>query len=140
MSHKPAAAEECSFERRREQLVDLRMGVASASEAGEGARDAHHGSVVFAGMAPQTCMLNGKVGYYADFGIYSMLVVATVAFALRESHSDQLTWLAAAIAGGSSWTLVEYLLHRFVLHRMPLIADLHHVHHVTPRSYVSTPT
>lgn len=98
------------------------------------------GCAVFAQRARQTRMLNGKVGYYADFGIYGTLVVGMVAFALRESRSDQLTWLAAAIAGGSSWTLVEYLLHRFVLHRMPLIADLHHVHHAAPRSYVSTPT
>ena len=140
MSHKPSASEECFFKRRREQLVDLRVGVASASEAGIGARGAHHGSAVSAGRARQTRVLNGKVGYYADFAIYGMLVVAMVAFALRGSRSDQLTWLAAAIAGGSSWTLVEYLLHRFVLHRMPLIADLHHVHHATPRSYVSTPT
>ena len=85
-------------------------------------------------------MLDGKVGYYADFIIYSMLVIALVAFTLRASRADQLTWLAAAIASAGSWTLVEYLLHRFVLHRMPLIADFHHAHHVAPRAYVSTPT
>jgi sterol desaturase/sphingolipid hydroxylase (fatty acid hydroxylase superfamily) len=48
--------------------------------------------------------------------------------------------LAAAIAGGVSLTLVEYLLHRFVFHRVPLIADLHHAHHALPRAYVGTPT
>jgi len=83
---------------------------------------------------------SGKIGYYADFIIYGMLVVALVAFALRGTRSDQLTWVAAAIAGAVSWTLVEYLLHRFVLHRMPLIADLHRAHHAAPRAYVSTPT
>jgi len=85
-------------------------------------------------------MLSGKVGYYADFIIYGMLVVALVAFTLRGSRSDQLLWLAAALAGAGSWTLLEYLLHRFVFHRMPLIADLHHAHHAAPRAYVSTPT
>ena len=85
-------------------------------------------------------MLNGKVGYYADFVIYGILVAALVSFALQESRSDQWVWLAAAIAGLVSWTLVEYLLHRFVFHRMPLIADLHHAHHVTPRAYLGTPT
>ena len=84
--------------------------------------------------------LNGKFGYYADFIIYGMLLVALVTFPLRESRSDQLIWLAAAIAGVGSWTLVEYLLHRFVFHRMPLIADLHHAHHAAPRAYVGTPT
>jgi len=85
-------------------------------------------------------MLNGKIGYYADFIIYGVLVIVLVAFTLRESRSAQLIWLAAASAGAGSWTLVEYLLHRFVLHRMPLIADLHHAHHAAPRAYVSTPT
>jgi sterol desaturase/sphingolipid hydroxylase (fatty acid hydroxylase superfamily) len=84
--------------------------------------------------------LNGKFGYYADFIIYGMLLVALVTFPLRESRSDQLIWLAAAIAGVGSWTLLEYLLHRFVFHRMPLIADLHHAHHAAPRAYVGTPT
>jgi sterol desaturase/sphingolipid hydroxylase (fatty acid hydroxylase superfamily) len=93
-----------------------------------------------AGKTWQTVMLNGKVGYYADFIIYSMLVVALVASAFRQSPHDQLIWFAAAIAGASSWTLVEYLLHRFVFHRMPLIADLHHAHHAAPRAYLGTPT
>ena len=84
--------------------------------------------------------LSGKVGYYADFIIYGILLAALVTFTLRESRSDQLIWLAAAIAGVGSWTLVEYLLHRFVFHRMPLIADLHHAHHAAPRAYVGTPT
>jgi sterol desaturase/sphingolipid hydroxylase (fatty acid hydroxylase superfamily) len=120
--------------------VGLHVAVPSAPEAAERARGVNLGSVVPAGMAWQTRILNGKVAYYADFIIYGMLVVALVAFTLRESRPDQLIWLAAAIAGVGSWTLVEYLLHRFVFHRMPLIADLHHAHHVAPCAYVSTPT
>ncbi len=96
--------------------------------------------VVSPGIGWHTALLNGKVGYYADFIIYGMLVVGLVAFAWRQSRHDQLIWLAAAIAGAASWTLIEYLLHRFVFHRMPLIADLHHAHHVAPRAYVGTPT
>ena len=120
--------------------LGLHVVAASAPDAGERAAGVHHGSVVFAGKAWQTALLNGKVGYYADFITYGMLVVAFVAFAMRESRHDQLIWLAAAIAGSGSWTLVEYLLHRFVFHRMPLIADLHHAHHAAPRAYVGTPT
>ena len=82
----------------------------------------------------------GKIGYYADFIIYAVLLFALAAVTLRGSRSDQLIWLGAAIAGAGSWTLVEYILHRFVFHRMPLIADVHHAHHATPRAYVSTPT
>jgi hypothetical protein len=64
----------------------------------------------------------GKIGYYADFIIYAVLLFALAAVTLRGSRSDQLIWLGAAIAGAGSWTLVEYILHRFVFHRMPLIA------------------
>lgn len=85
-------------------------------------------------------MLNGKIGYYADFIFYVLLLFALAAFTLRGSGSDRLIWLGAAIAGAGSWTLVEYVLHRFVFHRMPLIADLHHAHHVAPRAYLGTPT
>jgi sterol desaturase/sphingolipid hydroxylase (fatty acid hydroxylase superfamily) len=85
-------------------------------------------------------MASGRIAYYADFAIYGMLVVALVAFTLRGTRSDRLIWLVAAIAGAGGWTLVEYLLHRFVLHRMPLIADLHYAHHTAPGAYVSTPT
>jgi sterol desaturase/sphingolipid hydroxylase (fatty acid hydroxylase superfamily) len=95
---------------------------------------------VVAASAWQRAMLNGKVGYYADFIIYGVLVVGLAAFALLGSSRDQLIWLAAAIAGAGSWTFVEYLLHRFVFHRMPLIADLHHAHHAAPRAYLGTPT
>jgi sterol desaturase/sphingolipid hydroxylase (fatty acid hydroxylase superfamily) len=113
---------------------------ASISKAEESTEDTHRGQRVSAAKTSQVRMSNGKVSYYADFTFYSALVIASVAFTLRGSRSDQLLWLRAAIAGLGSWTLVEYLLHRFVFHRMPLICDLHHAHHAAPRAYVSTPT
>lgn len=85
-------------------------------------------------------MWTGKISYFADFIIYAVLLFALVAIALTGSRSDQLLWLGATLAGAGSWTLIEYLLHRFVFHRMPLIADLHHAHHATPRAYLGTPT
>jgi sterol desaturase/sphingolipid hydroxylase (fatty acid hydroxylase superfamily) len=100
----------------------------------------HHPSAVSARTLWHAAMLSGKIGYYADFIIYGTLVLGLVAFASREARHDQFVWSAAAIAGGGSWTLIEYLLHRFVFHRMPLIADLHHAHHEAPRAYLGTPT
>jgi sterol desaturase/sphingolipid hydroxylase (fatty acid hydroxylase superfamily) len=98
-----------------------------------------HGRVS-AARAPPILTLSGKVGYYADFVVYGTLLVGLVTFTSRGGRSDQFLWIAAAIAGAAGWTLVEYLLHRFVLHRMPLISDLHHAHHVAPRAYLGTPT
>jgi sterol desaturase/sphingolipid hydroxylase (fatty acid hydroxylase superfamily) len=120
--------------------VGLHVAVAGTSDSGERAPGIPHGNERPAGKAWQTALLNGKVGYYGDFITYGMLVVALVAFALRESRHDQLIWMAAAIAGAAGWTLLEYLLHRFVFHRLPLIADLHDSHHAAPRAYVGTPT
>jgi sterol desaturase/sphingolipid hydroxylase (fatty acid hydroxylase superfamily) len=91
-------------------------------------------------MPPKVRIVNSKVGYYVDFIIFAMLLVTLVAIALRASRSDQLIWLGTAAVGAVGWTLVEYALHRFVFHRLPLVADLHHAHHELPRAYLSTPT
>ena len=102
--------------------------------------DASHTRGVSAGRAGQVRMVNAKIGYYADFVVYAALLLSLVAFTLRGSLSDRLVWLGAAIAGSGSWTLLEYVLHRFVFHQMPMIVDLHRAHHVAPRAYLSTPT
>jgi len=46
-------------------------------------------------------------------------------------------WMALGVF---SWTLLEYLLHRFVLHRLPIVLDMHAAHHASPRALVGTPT
>jgi sterol desaturase/sphingolipid hydroxylase (fatty acid hydroxylase superfamily) len=140
MRYEPAASGERFFAQPRGRLAELRVGVRGAWEAGKDAQRANDGAAASAAGARQIRVLGGKVGYYTDFILYGMLVVALVAFTLRGRRSDQLIWLAAAMAGAGGWTLLEYLLHRFVFHRMPLIAELHHVHHAAPRSYVGTPT
>jgi sterol desaturase/sphingolipid hydroxylase (fatty acid hydroxylase superfamily) len=43
--------------------------------------------------------------------------------------------MLAFLLGIISWTLLEYLLHRFVFHRFRgLLGSLHHEHHGTPRN------
>jgi hypothetical protein len=39
-----------------------------------------------------------------------------------------------------TWTIVEYGVHRFVLHSVEAVARLHEQHHATPGAYVGTPT
>jgi sterol desaturase/sphingolipid hydroxylase (fatty acid hydroxylase superfamily) len=39
-----------------------------------------------------------------------------------------------------TWTIVEYGVHRFVLHSVEGVARLHEQHHATPGAYVGTPT
>ena len=136
----PSASEDCFPKGRHRQRLGLQVVVPGAPAPAADVEDVQHRSLPSARRAPQTRMRGGKVGYYADFAIYGMVVVALAALTLHGTRSDRSIWLAAAIAGAGGWTLIEYLLHRFVLHRMPLIAALHREHHAAPRAYLSTPT
>lgn len=86
-------------------------------------------------------MILSRTAYYADFVIYAAAIGALIAIAaLEPGWTDRLRWVAAFLVGIASWTLLEYLLHRFVLHRMPIFSDMHAVHHASPRAFVGTPT
>jgi sterol desaturase/sphingolipid hydroxylase (fatty acid hydroxylase superfamily) len=91
----------------------------------------------------------GRVAYYADFVTIPMLaivaalvgmspkqfsapaVAAAIAAAWREGH--EVTAVAAFGAGYLAWTLAEYLIHRFVFHR--LYRRAHGAHHRRPDDY-----
>jgi len=82
-----------------------------------------------------------KTGYYADFVIYATVLVAAVTVAvIRDTPYEISLWLLAAASGALTWTLIEYVLHRFVLHGIPVFAAMHDVHHEAPRAFVGTPT
>jgi sterol desaturase/sphingolipid hydroxylase (fatty acid hydroxylase superfamily) len=141
MSDKASGSEEAFLNRQRARVLKLDTEAASTSgveEVAEGAR--RRRGVSAGGTKQQLPMSNGKIGYYADFILYAAILLALVSLTLRGSRSAQLIGLGAAIVAAGSWTLVEYLLHRFVFHRIPLIADLHHAHHAAPRAYLGTPT
>ena len=83
-----------------------------------------------------------KAAYHADFAIYAVGVGALCIGAAwwDTSWPEGLHWLAAFAAATLCWSLLEYLLHGFVLHRIPVFAAMHTVHHDSPRAYVGTPT
>ena len=82
-----------------------------------------------------------KISYYADFAIYAALLCAiAVAAALVDDRLERAKWLLGFLVGAAGWTLLEYLFHRFVLHRLPVLSEMHAVHHVSPRAFVGTPT
>jgi sterol desaturase/sphingolipid hydroxylase (fatty acid hydroxylase superfamily) len=83
----------------------------------------------------------GLIGYYSDFVVYPAAIVVLAAAGLIDVGEKSASgWIAAVIACLGLWTLIEYLLHRFVLHHIPYIRDLHDRHHVEERSSVGTPT
>jgi sterol desaturase/sphingolipid hydroxylase (fatty acid hydroxylase superfamily) len=82
-----------------------------------------------------------KAGYYADFVVYPPIVVGLAAAALRATTSlATLGFVIACLSGLAAWTLIEYIFHRFVLHRVPYIDKMHDMHHENPSSFVGTPT
>ena len=82
-----------------------------------------------------------KTTYYADFVIYAVLVATACLVAIwRNTPHAMAIWLQTALLGALSWTLLEYILHRFMLHRIPVFALMHDAHHQVPLAFVGTPT
>jgi cyclopropane-fatty-acyl-phospholipid synthase len=77
----------------------------------------------------------------ADFAFYGLGVALAAGVALATVPQGQgasaLTW---ALAGGLVWTLVEYLMHRFMLHGLQPFKRWHALHHENPRAHIATPT
>lgn len=81
-----------------------------------------------------------KAGYYADFVAYPVIVIALAAIEFRPPESmQQVKWLIACAMGLAGWTLAEYFIHRFVFHQVPVIAQLHEMHHASPGALIGAP-
>src|ERR1700722_9263775 len=81
-----------------------------------------------------------KFSYYSDFVVYPITVVALTAVNFRQfSRHGSLEWRGACLAGLILWTLLEYVLHRIALHRMPVFSPMHSLHHGAPLDLIGTP-
>jgi sterol desaturase/sphingolipid hydroxylase (fatty acid hydroxylase superfamily) len=86
-----------------------------------------------------TVMRLSRVGYYSEFVIYPVLAVGLLSTAAWR-YPERAGILAATFVGGLAlWTLVEYLLHRFVLHHVPYIKEMHDAHHEEQEALIGTP-
>ncbi|HEX5127956.1 MAG TPA: sterol desaturase family protein [Rhodocyclaceae bacterium] len=84
---------------------------------------------------------HSKAWYFADFVIYILAIV--VGAALMVVFTPRTQWLNSAlffVCGLIGWSLVEYLLHRFILHGLQPFSRWHAEHHDRPRAYIVTPT
>lgn len=85
-------------------------------------------------------MRPSKMIYYADFVVYPVVIVGLAAAGLRHATWQNRTeWLCAAVAGFVTWTFMEYVLHRSVLHKKTYFAPMHGQHHASPLAYIGTP-
>jgi sterol desaturase/sphingolipid hydroxylase (fatty acid hydroxylase superfamily) len=82
-----------------------------------------------------------KVGYYADFFVYPAMLLTLAVPALHDAPTvARLTWALAALVGFAAWSLLEFIAHRFLLHRVPPFRGWHALHHADPRALIGTPT
>ncbi|HEX7329780.1 MAG TPA: sterol desaturase family protein [Casimicrobiaceae bacterium] len=82
-----------------------------------------------------------RIGYFADFFVYPLLLALLAWYSLdRAIVGERLTWAAAAAAGVAAWTLIEYILHRYVLHCAPALRQMHAQHHASPTELIGTPS
>lgn len=84
---------------------------------------------------------HGKFAYRADFALYALAVPALTVFLLWTAPSSH--WLSASLwvlAGLGGWTLIEYALHRFVLHGLRPFRTWHEAHHERPMALICAPT
>lgn len=76
--------------------------------------------------------------YRADFYLYGTISVLLGAALLTAPWEPRL--LGWIVAGALGWTLLEYLLHRFVLHGLPPFKRWHAEHHRRPAALIAAPT
>jgi sterol desaturase/sphingolipid hydroxylase (fatty acid hydroxylase superfamily) len=84
--------------------------------------------------------INGFL-YYGDFFAIPAAIIVLACFAFAGAGLGAAPGLSIALLIGlAAWTLVEYVIHRFVYHRAPLLSHLHGAHHRAPREFIGAPS
>src|SRR5271166_1415615 len=84
---------------------------------------------------------HSKTEYFADFAVYSVAVLLASTYVAF--YAPRSAWLEVAVmaAGGFvAFTLLEYLVHRFVFHGPEPFRSWHAEHHRRPQALIGTPT
>jgi sterol desaturase/sphingolipid hydroxylase (fatty acid hydroxylase superfamily) len=76
--------------------------------------------------------------FFLDFAVYPPIIIVFLYFGF--STHPFINSASFVIAGYVIWTLAEYLVHRFVLHHVPLFAKMHIEHHDDALDLIGTPT
>jgi sterol desaturase/sphingolipid hydroxylase (fatty acid hydroxylase superfamily) len=76
-----------------------------------------------------------------DFAFYGAAVLLLAAALMSAtSRQDGLAAMALVLIGLGGWTIIEYGLHRFVLHRLAPFKRWHADHHRRPTALIGAPT
>jgi sterol desaturase/sphingolipid hydroxylase (fatty acid hydroxylase superfamily) len=81
-----------------------------------------------------------RISYYAELYAYPIVVGGLLLYDLDGSgFALHLRWWFAALGGAILWTLAEYLVHRFVYHKVAILKELHWLHHLRPSDLIGAP-
>jgi sterol desaturase/sphingolipid hydroxylase (fatty acid hydroxylase superfamily) len=81
-----------------------------------------------------------KISYYAEPTVYPIVVGSLFLYEVhRGGPALHPHWWIAAACGAMLWTLAEYLVHRFVYHKVPVLRQLHGLHHSHPSDLIGAP-
>jgi cyclopropane-fatty-acyl-phospholipid synthase len=84
---------------------------------------------------------HSKFAYRADLILYGVMSLSLATMLIIAGPQNQwLNMLGFALMGLVSWTLIEYVLHRFVLHGLRPFSAWHAEHHQHPAALISSPT
>jgi sterol desaturase/sphingolipid hydroxylase (fatty acid hydroxylase superfamily) len=84
---------------------------------------------------------HSKAAYWADFVFYAAAIAGTtICVLLLAPRTNWAALVALAAAGSGAWSLIEYAMHRFVLHGIEPFKSWHARHHERPAALISAPT
>ncbi len=84
---------------------------------------------------------HSTIAYRTDFALYGFTTLAIGLYVFMGRADRGLIEAALLVlAGVGAWTLLEYGLHRAVLHRMLPFRTWHAEHHRRPSAWICTPT
>lgn len=81
-----------------------------------------------------------KGSYFADFVVYPLAIFASGFLLCVRPRGERLHIAVAVMSGLMLWSLLEYALHRFVLHGLEPFRSWHAEHHNRPHALIGTPT
>lgn len=83
----------------------------------------------------------GKALYFGDFVAIPLAIAALAAWTIPgRGLLGPCEWLASFAVGLFAWTLVEYVVHRWVFHAIPYFEKFHDAHHDEPLALIGTPS
>lgn len=84
---------------------------------------------------------HSSIAYRVDFALYALLCLVTAAALLSAGPAGYGIALLLWVMGGIAvWSLLEYLLHRYVLHGVRPFSRWHAQHHLRPCALIASPT